>query len=103
MGQHAGQEQWIKDTMAAISTRWNNRPVVLGNFAWLGAQRADDQIDLISRSRIFNRDWSGLEAVFYFAGVDYGGGTENNGLSSTGKSGTSIGQASMARCAAYQA
>jgi len=102
VSQHAGQEQWIKDTMATISARWNNRPVVLGNFAWLGAKTANDQIDMITRSRIFDKGWSGLEAVFYFGAVDYGGGTENNDLSSVGSGGVTVGKALMNRCSAYQ-
>jgi len=102
VSQHAGREQWIKDTMATISAQWNNRAVILGNFAWLGAQSADDQINMITRSRIFDRDWSGLEAVFYFGAEDYGDRTKNNGLSSAGSSGITIGEALMNRCAVYQ-
>lgn len=100
--EHANQEQWIKDTMATVSAQWDNRPVILGNFAWLGAKTADSQIEVIAQSRIFDREWSGLEAVFYFAAIDYGGGTENNALTDMGTHGTTIGDALINRCSAYQ-
>merc|ERR1712137_487127 len=73
-----------------------NRPVILGNFAWLGASTADEQAAAIASSRIWDRSWSGLEAVFYFAATDYGGGTTNNFLFSATSSGSTVADALVA-------
>jgi hypothetical protein len=98
---HRGQEDWIKDQVQNIS-QWNrNRPVILGNFAWLGAYSADDHAEAIMTSRIFDRSWSGLEAVFYFAAMDYGAGTANHFLGSPTSSGSTVGAALIQRCREY--
>jgi len=96
--EHPTQEVWIKEETAAISIANGNRPVVLMNFAWLGAETADEQAEVIANSRIFDPSWSKLEAVFYFAATDYGGGTRNNFLNSVTSDGSTIGQALWQRC-----
>jgi len=98
---HIGQEQWIKDYAAKLRQDNDDRPVILGNFAWLGATTADQQAAAIANSRIWDRSWSGLEAVFYFAATDYGGGTSNNFLSSTTSTGSTVGAALINKCQAY--
>lgn len=97
----AGQEQWIKDDAARASRENGNRPVILGNFAWLNGRTADQAADAITNSRIWDRSWSGLEAVFYFAAEDYGANTRNHRLSSATSSGSTVGAALVERCAAY--
>jgi len=96
--EHPQQEDWIKEETEAISSNNRNRPVVLMNFGWLGAETADQQAQIISNSRIFDPAWSGLEAVFYFAATDFGGGTRNNFLDAATSDGSSIGQALQQRC-----
>jgi len=96
--EHSGQEVWIKEETAAISRANGNRPVVLMNFAWLGAKTADAQAQVIANSRIFDPSWSGLDAVFYFAAKDYGGGTQNNFLDSVTSGGSTIAQVLLQRC-----
>jgi len=98
---HSSQEEWIKNYVAGLKQDNGNRPVILGNFAWLGATTADQQATAIAHSRILDRSWSGLEAVFYFAASDYGGGTTNNFLSSTTTSGSTVADALVNRCQAY--
>jgi len=96
------QEKWIRSEVAAIRKAHAERPAVLSNFAWLGATTADEQAEAIANSRIWDRAWSGLEAVYYFSATDYGGGTVNNGLDSVTRDGTTIGEALLKRCSAYQ-
>jgi len=98
---HAIQEEWIKSQVAAMRQANGDRPVVLGNFAWLGASTADQAADAIARSRIWDPSWSGLEAVFYFAATDYGGNTLYHRLSDTTSSGSTVGAALVERCRAY--
>merc|ERR1740121_2986713 len=38
---HAGNEQWIKKEVAKLSKDNGDRPVILGNFGWIGATTAD--------------------------------------------------------------
>lgn len=85
------------------SARTNDRPVILGNFAWLNGSTAEQQVDAIANSRIWDRTWSGLEAVFYFGATDFGGGTTNHFLSSQTSSGSSVAEALINRCRAYNA
>jgi hypothetical protein len=98
---HRSQEQWIKDLAREIKQDNGNRPVILGNFAWIGAQSAAEQVEGIVSSRIWDKSWSELEAVFYFAATDYGGGTTNNFLSSRTSSGSTVGESLINRCRAY--
>jgi len=98
---HGRQEDWIKAEIVQISQNNGNRPVVLGNFAWLGASTADEAADAIANSRIWDRTWSGLEAVFYFGATDFGGRTSNHFLYSTTSSGSTVGAALINRCRAY--
>lgn len=95
------QEQWIKDLVREIKQENGNRPVILGNFAWIGASTAEEAVEGIASSRIWDKSWSGLEAVFYFAATDYGGGTTNNFLSSQTSSGSTVGAALISRCRTY--
>lgn len=99
---HAGQEQWIINTMADVSAQWGGRKVILGNFAWLGATSAAEQIQVLESSKIWDRTQSGLEAVFYFCGVDYGGGTSNHELTAARSDGMTVGQALINVCRQYQ-
>lgn len=99
--QHRNQEQWIKDQVETIGQDNGNRPVILGNFAWLGATTADQAVEGILHSRIWDRSWSGLEAVFYFAATDYGGGTRNHFLDSRNSAGTTVAAALVERCRGY--
>lgn len=98
---HRDQEQWIKNEVNQIRHDNGNRPVILGNFAWLGASTADQQAEAIANSRIWDKSWSGLEAVFYFGARDFGGGTSNNFLYSQTSSGSTVGAALISRCRAY--
>jgi len=98
---HPDQEEWIKREVAAMSEANSGRPVILGNFAWLGGTTADQAAEAIRSSRIWDRSWSGLEAVFYFAATDYGGNTLYHRLSDTTSSGSTVGAALVERCRAY--
>merc|ERR1712048_1421418 len=98
---HVDNEEWIKDAIDQIKRNNGNRPMILGNFAWLGANTADEAAHAIASSRIWNRSWSGLEAVFYFGATDYGGGTTNHFLYSVTSSGSTVGAALISRCRPY--
>jgi hypothetical protein len=98
---HADQEEWIQSEVAAMSQANGDRPVILGNFAWLGAFTADQAEEAIRNSRIWDRSWSGLEAVFYFGATDYGAGTVNHRLWDRTSSGTTVAAALVERCRAY--
>jgi hypothetical protein len=98
---HSDRENWIRSEINQISQNHGSRPVVLGNFGWLNATTADEQVEAISNSRIWDRSWSGLEAVFYFGATDFGGGTINNFLYSQTSAGSTIGSALIERCQAY--
>lgn len=98
---HRDHEDWIKSEASQISTRNGNRPVILGNFAWLNGKTADQQAESILSSRIWDKSWSGLEAVFYFGATDFGGSTRNNFLYSQTSDGTTIGSTLIGRCQAY--
>merc|ERR1711953_574141 len=91
----------LKNEVDLIRQNNGNRPVILGNFAWLGANTADQAVEAIANSRIFDRSWSGLEAVFYFGATDYGGGTSNNFLHSQASSGSTVGAALISRCRSH--
>lgn len=98
---HTDREEWIRNEVNQISQNHGNRPVILGNFAWLHANSADQQVEAITNSRIWDRAWSGLEAVFYFGATDFGGNTTNNFLSSQTSTGSTIAGALVNRCRAY--
>jgi len=98
---HAEQEVWIRNEMATISSKFSNRRVVLGNFAWIGAKSPDQQADVIMNSKIFDRDWSGLDGVFYFAAKDFGGNTRRNGLDQRTSSGKTLAELLANRCRQY--
>jgi hypothetical protein len=95
------EEEWIKNEVTQIRQSNGNRPVILSNFAWLGASTADEAVEAIVDSRIWDRSWSGAEAVFYFGATDYGGRTTNNFLYSQTSSGSTVGAALISRCQAY--
>jgi len=97
---HAANELWIKDEVAKISSANGDRPVILGNFGWLGATSADQHAEAIRNSPVWDRSWSGLEAVFYFAATDYGGGSSHNRLSEETSSGTTLAEVLVERCRA---
>merc|ERR1712137_136570 len=61
----------------------------------MGAEEA------IRNSRIWDRSWSGLEAVFYFGATDYGAGTVNHRLWDRTSSGSTVAAALVERCRAY--
>jgi len=98
---HASQEEWIRNEVAAMSQAHEGRPVILGNFAWLGGTTADQAAEAIASSRIWDRSWSGLEAVFYFAATDFGGGTAHHRLGDVTSTGSTVGAALLDRCRAY--
>lgn len=98
---HRDQEEWIKSEVDRIKQAHGGRPMILGNFAWLGASTADQAAEAIADSRIWDKAWSGLEGVFYFGATDYGGGTSNHFLSSVTSSGSTVGAALLDRCRAY--
>merc|ERR1719223_2260604 len=92
----SGQVDWIRDITSSLKQTYN-RPVWLGYFGRLGGQSADDQLDAIN-SDVFIPSVSGLDGIYYFAAVDYGGGTKNNFLTSRASNGQTLGQALAQRC-----
>merc|ERR1712070_1215405 len=98
---HSNQEEWIRNEINQIRQKNGNRPAILANFAWLGASTGDQAVGAIANSRIWDRSWSGLEAVFYFGATDFGGGTSNHFLYSQTSDGSTVGAELISRCQDY--
>jgi len=97
----AGEAQWIKNNAAAMRSSFGNRPFWLGNFGYLGPDATGQkELDSIWSSGIMYPWDSGIDAVYYFAAKDYGGGTPD-GTNDLRKvvGDTTIGQELMKVCA----
>jgi len=100
-GSQSGQEQWIQQQAASLKKAFPGRPVYLTNYGYLGGHTASQQ-DAIINGRIYDRTFSGLDAVYYFGAKDVSGQTFKNSLHDiieTGKNaGRTIGQVLAGRC-----
>lgn len=98
----AGNVHWIKGQAAELKARYAHRPVYLADFASIGALSASLQADVIANSGVFNSKQSGIDATYYFAAQDFGGGTKQNGLrevvSSGPFAGKTLGQVLLQQC-----
>eukprot|EP00928_Gymnodinium_smaydae_P069063 TRINITY_DN5243_c0_g1_i6.p1 TRINITY_DN5243_c0_g1~~TRINITY_DN5243_c0_g1_i6.p1 ORF type:complete len:253 (-),score=14.53 TRINITY_DN5243_c0_g1_i6:17-682(-) len=97
-GQIRGQADWIKGNARELKRSYNNRPVFLINFAYLGGQTANDQKKAIIDSGIFDGKSTGIDAVYYFSARDFGGGTRNNELKARLSDGRTIGKLFVSKC-----
>mmetsp|Transcript_62816 Transcript_62816/g.183696 ORF Transcript_62816/g.183696 Transcript_62816/m.183696 type:complete len:435 (-) Transcript_62816:295-1599(-) len=70
-GAMAANVSWIKSTARKLKGAYANRPVVLANFGSQGAHSAFLQAEVIEHSGLFKRGGSVLDAVYYFAAVDF--------------------------------
>jgi len=104
-GAMAGNVAWIKRLAVSLKAKYANRPVILADFGSLGAQSAALQADLIDHSGLFARGASSLDAIYYFAAIDYGGGTKQNGLQKVVESGphqgATLGKVLLEKCQPY--
>eukprot|EP00928_Gymnodinium_smaydae_P083315 TRINITY_DN66548_c0_g1_i1.p1 TRINITY_DN66548_c0_g1~~TRINITY_DN66548_c0_g1_i1.p1 ORF type:complete len:563 (-),score=70.39 TRINITY_DN66548_c0_g1_i1:36-1610(-) len=92
-----GEVAWIKGKAKDLRSSFGNRPIILINFAYLGAKSADKQL-LALNSDFFDPSKSGHEAVFYFSARDYGGKTVKNYLTDRMSNGRTIGEELVRVC-----
>jgi len=98
----AGNAHWIRGQAAALRGKYAGRPVYLADFASLGAAGAALQAEVLAGSGLVGERGSGLDAVYYFAAQDFGGGTKHNGLKEVVASGPfagkTLGQVLLQQC-----
>merc|ERR1712007_7738 len=71
-GNMKAEAQWILDQSGGMKAKYNNRPIWLGNFAYLGKDASPgSEVNVIWNSGIFDEN-NGIDSVYYFAGTDYG-------------------------------
>jgi hypothetical protein len=71
------QYEWLRNTLAAsIKEAYPDRPLYAGNFGTLFAHTAFDQAAALTSYSMLSPATSNIDKVFYFAAIDYCGGTD---------------------------
>jgi len=101
-GDFKGAGDWIKGQAGAMKSAHGNRQVWLGNFAYIGPDANPQlEIDVMYQSGVYDPDGS-IDAVYYFAATDYGGGSPRGVNFVTAQVGdTTIGHELMKICSKF--